>query len=140
MTQPDDLNSKIAGIRPKTMAARLLPYWPAIEQKISEGIEHQDIVDILIEEGLTELKLTTFRRYLDRYRKKSGTQKRPSTVQSTAPPVGGNQPAPAVIESMGTNPPTTAPAFESAIDSKKRSANTEKYLAAQKPLLPSKNR
>lgn len=54
----------------RTMAARLKPLMPWIEQLIREGVHHEDIVKEVNNGGLA-ISFETFRKYLYRYRKKN---------------------------------------------------------------------
>ena len=50
-------------------AKRLLSLWPAIEEKLVEGVSHAQILRALNESGL-ELTERTYKSYLYRYRKR----------------------------------------------------------------------
>lgn len=115
MTQIDQL-------QPVSIAARLRQRWPQIEQLLTKGVRHMDIVEALQAEGLP-LTLKTFRAYLYRQRK---TQ--PVAVEQTAafgsaalPPVsGGAKPAQNTLPSSTTSVAIPEnPASKSARDRRK---------------------
>ncbi len=75
MEQAVDLEALIGTIPETTLAARLRALMPIIDQRIKDGVSHQDVVDALNAHGglATKVKLQTFRSYLFRYRKKART-------------------------------------------------------------------
>jgi hypothetical protein len=93
MEDPVELEALIEGVPQTTLAAKLRALMPGIDQRIKDGVRHQDIVDVLnLHGGLgTQLKLRTFRSYLFRYRKKTtatgadGRPRRPATRARVTP-------------------------------------------------------
>lgn len=71
MRQTVDWEALIETIPEATLAAKLRALMPAIDQRINDGVRHQDIVDALNAHGglAAEVKLQTFRSYLFRYRR-----------------------------------------------------------------------
>jgi hypothetical protein len=145
MTSTDDLETKLSQIKPKTLSARLKPWWPAIEEKIAEGIEHQAIVEILQSSGFEDLELGTFRRYLTRYREKAGTvHKRgagspaaPGRTATRATPADGNSQLTGDDESRMADE-AEKPVLEDILNARNRDNITDKYATKQKPLFKKK--
>lgn len=69
MTQPEDIKRAILGLPGKTLAAKLRQLMPEIDQRVRDGVGHDEIVETLKQHGI-EVKLETFRKYLYRYRKR----------------------------------------------------------------------
>lgn len=65
--QPDMVDG-LRALPVRTLAKRLQPMLPAIDQRIREGVEHTTIVEYLQSEGVA-VKLETFRKILYRYRR-----------------------------------------------------------------------
>lgn len=67
----DELQRLIENIPGRTLAAKLRRLLPDIDERIKEGVRHQEIVDALNRHGGfgAEVKLATLRSYLFRYRK-----------------------------------------------------------------------
>ncbi len=73
MGQAMELEALIAGVAQTTLAGKLRALMPVIDQRIKDGVSHQEIIDALNRHGgfATQVKLQTFRSYLFRYRKKT---------------------------------------------------------------------
>ncbi len=71
MAETEVLRTLIQSLPGRTLAAKLRELMPDINKRIKEGVRHQEIVDALNEHGGfdQEIKLTTLRSYLFRYRK-----------------------------------------------------------------------
>ena len=89
--------------RPGRKSKRLLKMWPAIQQKLAQGVSHAEILELLNRNGL-ELTRETYRSYVRRFRKRQkGSAAERSSNAVTAPraqPIGrAEKPQPA-----GTGP------------------------------------
>ena len=71
MSVADELRELLEGLPARSLASKLAEVMPTIDQRIREGVAHEEIVRALNEHGNlgVELKLTTFRTYLARYRR-----------------------------------------------------------------------
>ncbi|MGI4847042.1 MAG: hypothetical protein ACRYGK_02735 [Janthinobacterium lividum] len=64
----DDLGQDLARIEPKTIVGKIRKYMPLIDQKMSEGVSAQDMLEVLSKHGI-DLNISTFRYYVHQYRK-----------------------------------------------------------------------
>lgn len=142
-----DRLEQLAAIPPRTKAAKIRAFMPAIEKRISEGVSHQAIITWLADGGI-EVTLGTFKSYLQRYRRDAQTLQQPVTQIPTQAPALMN-----TDRNTGTNPEpmedgnpgdTTEPGpdneaqaerrFEDMFDRKKRDAFTDQFMNRQRPL------
>ncbi|XDJ36620.1 MAG: hypothetical protein V3Q69_13870 (plasmid) [Burkholderia sp.] len=65
----DKLKAAIAKLTGSTVAAKLRQVMPEIDEKVEQGVQHEDIVAALREGGI-EVNIETFRKNLYRYRAK----------------------------------------------------------------------
>lgn len=99
----NDLREVIAAVQGRTLASKLRQLMPAIDQKVREGVGHEDLIAALNAQGFS-LNLNTFRSNLYRWRK---SQAGGDTAQAQAPaapvqvPAASNQPASSPIPSDG---------------------------------------
>lgn len=132
MTDPIQAQQRLTQLQGKTLRAQLEPFWGEIENKISQGVSHAEIVQALVEAGI-EVELGTFRKYLTRHRKKVGKKeviKQPTGIQSAipAPSENGNSPEPADDEETQAND------LGSILDPRNREGLTSKYVNMKKPI------
>ena len=72
---------------PGRKSKRLLEMWPAIEQKLAQGVSHAEILELLNRNGF-ELTRETYRSYVRRFRKRQkGSAPGGSSKAVSAPPV-----------------------------------------------------
>jgi hypothetical protein len=143
---------QLAAIPPRTKAAKIRPFMPAIEKRILDGVSHQAIITWLADGGI-EVTLGTFKSYLQRYRRKAQTLQQPVTpIPTQASAVKntdrntGTDPRPMEDGDQGDTtepgPDSEAQAerrFEDMFDRKKRAAFTDQFMNRQ-PLLIGRNR
>jgi len=91
-----DRLEQLAAIPPRTKAAKIRAFMPAIEKRISDGVSHQAIITWLADGGI-EITLGTFKSYLQRYRRDALQQ--PVTQIPTQAPALMN-----TDRNTGTNP------------------------------------
>jgi hypothetical protein len=74
MGEPGDLNAVIESIPGRSLAAKLRQLLPLIDERIKSGVRLQDIVEALNRHGglNAEVKASTLRSYVCRYRKAMG--------------------------------------------------------------------
>lgn len=77
-----DRLEQLAAIPPRTKAAKIRAFMPAIEKRISDGVSHQAIITWLADGGI-EVTLGTFKSYLQRYRREAQTLQQPITLIPT---------------------------------------------------------
>jgi hypothetical protein len=70
VAETEDVRALIQSLPGRTLAAKLRDLMPDIDQRIKTGVRHQEIVDALNSHGGfdQDIKLTTLRSYLFRYR------------------------------------------------------------------------
>jgi hypothetical protein len=147
-----DRLEQLAAIPPRTKAARIRAFMPAIEKCISDGVSHQAIITWLADGGI-EVTLGTFKSYLQRYRREAQTLPQPVTpvpaqasVLTNTDRNTGTDPRPMKDGDPGDTtepgPDSEAQAerqFEDMFDRKKRAAFTDQFMNRQ-PLLIGRNR
>jgi hypothetical protein len=77
MGDPGDLSAVIEKVPGRTLLGKLRRLLPLIDERIKEGVSYQDIIEALNSHGglNAEVKASTLRAYLCRYRKRaSATQ------------------------------------------------------------------
>ena len=84
MADDGDLREVIAGVQGRTLASKLRQLMPAIDQKVREGVGHEDLIQALNEQGFS-LNLNTFRSNLYRWRKAQGGEGSTQPKASVAP-------------------------------------------------------
>lgn len=136
MNESEALKNLIRGIPGKTLAAKLRTIMPEIDKRVREGVQHQEIIDVLNEQGL-DINLNTFRSYLYRYRKKAqkeGLRNPEPKPPEPASATGGNS----SVEGSGEENPRDDKAqtsnFEDVFDNQKRDAFSEKYMSQRRPI------
>ncbi|ELA9292957.1 hypothetical protein QUO15_004419 [Vibrio parahaemolyticus] len=151
MSEPDKdrdaLKELIKSIPGKTLAAKLRTVMPEIDARVRSGVQHQEIIETLNEQGF-DINLNTFRSYLYRYRKKvnqgkaekvdctnhneSGLHKPESEPPSEANNTDGNL----SVEDGGNggNQKAETTEFNDLLDGQKRDAFSEKYMNMRKPI------
>lgn len=146
MDEREALKSLIQGIPGKTLAAKLRTIMPEIDRRVREGVQHQEIIDALNEQGF-DINLNTFRSYLYRYRKKvsqEGGKEVDCTNQGLRNPEA-EPPEPASttdgnssVEDSGEEIPQDDDAqtssFDDLFDSQKRDAFSDKYMSQRRPI------
>jgi hypothetical protein len=121
----DKLKATIGRLTGSTAAARLRQVMPEIDQKVTEGVRHEQILAALREEGI-DVSLETFRKNLYRYRAKL-------RAAAGAPAASG-------VQDAASEPAAAAVSFEEALDPRKRDEIAESYLNRRKPLIGAKRR
>lgn len=120
--EADELQRLVENIPGRTLAAKLRRLLPDIDRRIREGVQHQEIVDALNRHGGfgAEVKLSTLRSYLFRYRKakRDGTKRygrRP--VPPAMAPVRADEavPSPPLLERLSARPRTKEAGLASAV-------------------------
>lgn len=121
------MKNLIASIPGKTLAAKLRALMPEIDDRIKAGVQHQEIIDVLNEQGFN-VNLNTFRSYLYRYRKTSRPlNQEPFLVNGNSQEVGHEE----------TSSSESVP-FDTFFDSRKRDKLSDKYMAQKKPIIKKK--
>ena len=64
----EELKSLILAMEGKTLAAKVRALMHVIDQRVREGVQHEEIQTMLAQHGI-DIQLNTFRKYLYRYRK-----------------------------------------------------------------------
>lgn len=77
-----DARSLLEGLQATTLAARLRPLWPVIEERLAAGVSHEAVVAVLNEAGMA-VTLGTFRKNL--YRTRKGQTDRQSEKRASSP-------------------------------------------------------
>lgn len=133
----DRIKKAIAELSGSRVSAKLRQVMPDIEQKVQDGVPHEEIVAALQEAGI-DVSLETFRKNLYRYRAKLRQAGRATPRRESAAPTNGNSSADNPRED---DPPAPGSddQFEATLDPKSRDALGEKYLA-RRPNLLGKNR
>ncbi|MCT8308714.1 hypothetical protein NYQ51_16960 [Xanthomonas translucens pv. translucens] len=126
-----------------TKAAKLRRVMPEIEEKLDQGVRHEEIVAALAAGGL-DVTLETFRKTLYRYRAQhagGAKQTPPKAIRATR--ADGNPQAPAdapqedsTADAAEDAAPTTS--FDDAIDRIKRDEVGESYMTRRKPIIGKK--
>jgi len=131
-----DRLEQLAAIPPRTKAAKIRAFMPAIEKRISDGVSHQAIIKWLADGGI-EVTLGTFKSYLQRYRREAQTSPQSVTLIPTQAPALEN-----TDRNTGTNPepiedgnppselpePEPAPANKRALADILNAKKSEAYL------------
>ncbi|RBG50927.1 hypothetical protein BRM42_22065 [Xanthomonas oryzae pv. oryzae] len=135
------LKQSITELTGGTKAAKLRRVMPEIEEKLDQGVRHEEIVAALHAGGL-EVTLETFRKTLYRYRaqRASGTKETPpkavrATTADGNPQVRADAPTEA-DDTAGDAPTPTS--FDDALDRRKRDQVGESYLTRRKPIIGKK--
>lgn len=137
MNQSEALKKLIEGIPGKTLAAKLRQIMPEIDGRVREGVQHQEIIEALNENGF-DLNLNTFRSYLYRYRKKVRESRRVSEPPESDQKADGN---PSGEESGAETPhgeKAQEASLEDILDSTKRDEISEKYMSRKRPIFGTK--
>ncbi len=77
-----DPKTLLEGLQATTLAARLRPLWPVIEERLAAGVSHEAVVAALNEAGMA-VTLGTFRKNL--YRTRKGQTDRQSERKASSP-------------------------------------------------------
>ncbi len=77
-----DPKTLLEGLQATTLAARLRPLWPVIEERLAAGVSHEAVVAALNEAGMA-VTLGTFRKNL--YRTRKGQTDRQSERRASTP-------------------------------------------------------
>ena len=95
MGEPGDLGAVIESIRSRTLAGKLRQLLPLIDERIKNGVSYQDIIEALRTHGgfKAELKASTLRSYLSRYRKRGSASRLDGALRQ---PTAAVPPQPAV--------------------------------------------
>jgi hypothetical protein len=143
-----DRLEQLAAIPPRTKAAKIRAFMPAIEQRISDGVSHQAIVAWLAEGGI-EVTLATFKSYLQRYRREAQTlPRRVTPIPAQIPALGDTErntvtdSKPMADDNPSSDLPETEPDTVAAnsltladiLDPKKSEARSDQYFNRLKPL------
>ena len=133
MDEIEKLKGALEKIPGKRVTAKLSKLMPFIDQRISDGISHEEIIETLNANGLS-INLNTFRTSLYRYRKalrKNATLAEPSQANSNLL----TDVADSVSADLSTSAPTS---LDDMLDARKRDALGEKYLHRKPPVLKNK--
>jgi hypothetical protein len=95
LRKPNALEALIHGFPGRTLAAKLRRLLPQIEKRIEEGVRLPEIVDALNRSGAlgAEVRLTTLKTYLRRFRRKRRLGSGRRGRRSPTPPTGPARPA-----------------------------------------------
>ncbi len=113
MTCTETVEQALLRLAPGRKSKRLLGLFPTIEQKLTEGSSHREILALLNQNGL-ELTERTYKSYLYRYRKRRRTIGPPPTA-TRLPAQTGLQAAdgtPTHIEIAPADPKQRPPTFD----------------------------
>lgn len=100
----EDVKEALLGLEVKTTAAKLRSLMPLIEQRVRDGVRHEDILAMLAQHGI-HVQLNTFRIYLFRYRKAVAEGKlHPARIPPAPEPVSTGK---AAHDKPGTPPGPT---------------------------------
>lgn len=135
MTSLDDIEQKLDEVKPKTIAARLKPLWPAIEAKIEQGVAYQDIVDALNEAGFVDLKVNTFKRTLTRYRANNGATRATGKPVVKSQPNGNSTVTANAGDIVSPQEKTVSDSLDDILDARKGDALGDQYAGLSKPFL-----
>lgn len=80
----EEVKAALLGLEVKTTAAKLRSLMPLIEQRVHDGVRHEDILAMLAQHGI-QVQLNTFRIYLFRYRKSVAERKQHPARSSPVP-------------------------------------------------------
>lgn len=122
MNHSNDLCGKLSKLTSNTKFNNLSEIMPLIDQKVREGVSHQDIVSVLNSDGI-DIKLTTFRAYLYRYRKLNKHDKKPNVDESLLEP----------------DTKTEDIKLKDVINRDKHAENASHYMNQKKPLTTQKD-
>lgn len=138
MNHTEAIKQLIEGIPGKTLAAKLRTIMPEIDRRIREGVQHDEILAALNQNGF-DLNLNTFRSNLYRYRKKMRSEPKSPAKETDA---NGNlqQTAPvSVDESQAKENLSNTEQLEQIFSDENRGGLGDKYLKKQSQLF-GKNR
>ncbi len=99
MSETEDLRALVEAIPGRTLAAKLRGIMPAIDQRVRDGVRHQDLVDALSAALGQPVRLTTFRSLLARYRRRARAEGRLPAAPDPEPTRGEDAPAPPRVTS-----------------------------------------
>lgn len=100
-----DLREVIAKVQGRTLASKLRQLMPAIDEKVREGVGHEDLIEALNAQGFS-LNLNTFRSNLYRWRKAQSGVVASKPVAPVAPvkvPAQSKEPVASPIPSDGNS-------------------------------------
>ncbi|KHL55230.1 hypothetical protein LN565_14935 [Xanthomonas euvesicatoria pv. euvesicatoria] len=138
------LKQSITELTGGTKAAKLRRVMPEIEEKLDQGVRHEEIVAALHAGGL-DVTLETFRKTLYRYRaqRAGGTKETPpKAVRATT--ADGNSlartyaPQEDLTADEAADETPTSTSFDDALDRRKRDQVGESYLTRRKPIIGKK--
>jgi len=116
-----DLKDLIKQLPSKKTSAKVRELMPEIEAKLSEGVTHEDIVNVLKAQGIN-ISLDVFRVYLYRHRKKTGGNKKTVLIDREK-----------VNQDYGNIPDNEPNDLDAVL--KNRDQTADKFLMQRKPLL-----
>ncbi len=119
----DDLKTLINSLTGTSTASRLRKVMPEIEQKLGEGVKHEEIILALAEAGLV-ISMATFRGNLYRYRRNLNP--------------GAKAEVP-MLQPLQALPVASDLEFEAALDPGQRARTADAYTNLRPPL-PNKKR
>ena len=125
----NDLKASIKGLSGQKKFAKLRAIMPEIEQKLAEGVTHEDIVRALYNAGF-DIALPTFRMYLYRYRRIQKSPPEPEIVQKQ---VVAQPPQVAIADVADT-----VADFDTALDPRQRESASQKYMDRRPPIIGKK--
>ncbi|WP_017162192.1 hypothetical protein ACE15N_22975 (plasmid) [Xanthomonas campestris pv. passiflorae] len=138
------LKQSITELTGGTKAAKLRRVMPEIEEKLDQGVRHEEIVAALHAGGL-DVTLETFRKTLYRYRaqRAGGTMKTPpkvvrATTADGNPQVRADAPTEDLTADDAAGDAPTSTSFDDALDRRKRDQVGESYLTRRKPIIGKK--
>ncbi|CAZ15869.1 hypothetical protein XACN24_15835 (plasmid) [Xanthomonas albilineans] len=140
----DKLKQQITDLTGGTKAAKLRRVMPEIEEKLDQGVRHEEIVAALAAGGL-DVTLETFRKTLYRHRAQKARDARqtpPKTARTTTRADGNPQVrVKAQEDSTDDDAPddATTPSFDDALDRRKRDEVGESYMTRRKPIIGKKS-
>jgi len=110
-----ELNEALHHLNARRKAKRLQRLWPAIEERIAQGVSHAEILGLLNDNGF-ELTERTYKSYLYRYRKRrrgAGQARAPMRLtQYTQPQCGDVAQTTALPAPSEIQPPQRPPTFD----------------------------
>jgi len=132
MDEIEKLTSLIKKIPSKRVGGKLNKLLPVIDQRIREGVSHEEIVKTLNENDFS-INLHTFRSSLYRYRNSLHLNKKKSN-----PSVPNSNLETDVLCDSSNNTSNQEFTFEDMLDAKKRDALGEKYVHRKRPIFKPK--
>jgi len=137
VTEEADLKAGVTTLEAATVAARVRPLLPDIDQQIRAGVRRETIVEYLRARGL-EVTLENLKKILSRYRRQLRDQvvEHPSDPPPTADGVSkapATPPPDRLEQPVSQTPAAPTSTFEDMMDPKKRDAFADQFMTP-KPL------